>query len=177
MPHTKHHAASAHLVVRVGVLTISDTRTEETDKSGTLMKQLLTEHGFVVQHYAIVKDEPSQIRQQIEAWIGDTNSNLDGAKPDVILTNGGTGISKRDSTYEVVSALLEKTLTGFGELFRMLSYHEIGASAMLSRATAGVYRDTLLFATPGSTHAVRLAMEKLILPEMKHLVWELLRQK
>lgn len=145
---------------------MSDTRTFENDTSGALMQTGLWENGFEVVQYVIVKDDPDAIRAEIERC-----ANI----ADVILTNGGTGISKRDSTFEVVSEMLEKTLTGFGELFRMLSYTEIGAASMLSRATAGVYADTLIFCTPGSTNAVRLAMEKLILPELRHLVWEILR--
>lgn len=152
--------------VKVAIITMSDTRTFENDTSGALMQTGLWENGFEVVQYVIVKDDPDAIRAEIERC-----ANI----ADVILTNGGTGISKRDSTFEVVSEMLEKTLTGFGELFRMLSYTEIGAASMLSRATAGVYADTLIFCTPGSTNAVRLAMEKLILPELRHLVWEILR--
>lgn len=167
MSSQQHRHASAALKVKVAVITMSDTRTVETDKSGALMKSMLESADFEVVHYALVKDDAAQIRTEIE---------YAATVADVVLTNGGTGISKRDSTFEVVSAMLEKTLPGFGELFRMLSYHEIGAAAMLSRATAGVYRNTLVFCTPGSTNAVQLAMEKLIVPELRHLVWELIRQ-
>jgi molybdenum cofactor biosynthesis protein B len=149
------------------VVTVSDTRTEETDKSGQLMKQLLEEAGHVTCLYRIVKDEPDEVIAAIEAGI---------AHPDVqvILLNGGTGISPRDNTYEAVKGLLEKELPGFGELFRMLSYSEdIGSAAMLSRAIAGTRKGKMIFSTPGSTGAVRLAMNRLIVPELGHVVREL----
>ncbi|RMF61675.1 MAG: molybdenum cofactor biosynthesis protein MoaB [Bacteroidetes bacterium] len=167
MSYTKHKAAARDVPVRCAVVTVSDTRTEETDTSGALMRRRLAEEGHDVVHYVLVPDEPDLIAEHLDALAG---------KVEVILFNGGTGISRRDTTYEALSARMEKTLPGFGELFRMLSYEEIGPGAMLSRATAGVYRDTLIFATPGSTNAVRLALERLILPELRHLVWELLRR-
>jgi molybdenum cofactor biosynthesis protein B len=168
MSYQEHHTLSEDVPVRCAVITVSDTRTEETDKSGALMKSLLQEAGFELVAYHIVPDEPGRIGPLL-------NRLTDVAE--AILLNGGTGISTRDNTFEVVSTKFDKTLPGFGELFRMLSYHEIGAGAMLSRATAGLFRDTLIFSTPGSTNAVRLAMEKLIIPELKHLVWEVVRQK
>ena len=168
MSHLQHHTLSENTPVRCAVLTISDTRTVETDKSGALMKSLLEEAGYEITAYHIVPDEPDDIIPLLDELTGQSEA---------ILLNGGTGISKRDNTFEAVSTRLEKTLPGFGELFRMLSYEEIGAGAMLSRATAGLYQDTLIFSTPGSTNAVRLAMEKLIIPELKHLVWEVVRQK
>jgi molybdenum cofactor biosynthesis protein B len=149
------------------VITVSDTRDEQTDKSGRLMKELLAEAGHQTILYQIVKDEPTEITEAIHAGC---------AHPEVqvILLNGGTGISPRDTTYEAVKALLEKELPGFGELFRMVSYTEdIGSAAMLSRAIAGTYRGRAVFSTPGSTGAVRLAMTKLILPELGHVVREL----
>ncbi len=167
MSHKAHLEASRNTAVRCAVVTVSDTRTRETDRSGALTQSLLHDHGFEVVAYKIVPDEPREIFEVL-----DTLSQT----AEAILFNGGTGISKRDNTYEAVSAHLEKYLPGFGEIFRMLSYQEIGAAAMLSRATAGLYRDALVFSTPGSTNAVRLAMEKLILPQLKHLVWEVLRQ-
>ncbi len=167
MSYTKHKAAARDVPVRCAVVTVSDTRTEETDTSGALMRRRLAEEGHDVVHYVLVPDEPDLIAEHLDALAGEV---------EVILFNGGTGISRRDTTYEALSARMEKTLPGFGELFRMLSYEEIGPGAMLSRATAGVYRDTLIFATPGSTNAVRLALERLILPELRHLVWELLRR-
>lgn len=161
-----HRAAAGSPTVRVAVFTLSDTRSEADDRSGALMKELLSEAGHVVVRYAVMKDEPAALRAEVEALAA---SRLAQA----ILTNGGTGVAKRDSTYEALAGLLEKRLDGFGELFRMLSYHEVGPAAMLSRAAAGVYRGLALFSIPGSPHAVRLAMEKLILPELPHLIREL----
>lgn len=155
-------------VIGCGIVTISDTRTPETDSSGAAIRAGLESAGHRVHGYAVVKDEPEQI-------VGLVRSLIAGGCQ-VIITNGGTGIARRDSTFEAVDALLEKRLPGFGELFRMLSYDDIGPAAMLSRATAGVYQGTLIFCLPGSTGAVRLALEKLILPELAHVVWETIRQ-
>ncbi len=153
--------------IGVAIVTVSDTRTTETDKSGQTIRALCEEAGHIIVDYRIVKDEPDQVQQALDDFTtGDAR---------IIIFNGGTGISQRDRTYDVISRNLEKTLSGFGELFRMLSYEEIGSAAMLSRATAGTYRGKLIVSTPGSTGAVRLAMQKLILPEMQHLAWELLR--
>jgi molybdenum cofactor biosynthesis protein B len=163
------HRAAAPEVIRCAVLTVSDTRTEATDSSGALIRRRLAEQGHEVVAYRIVKDEPDEIRALIEAWAAD-------AAIQAIVSNGGTGIAARDTTYDVLAGLLEKRLDGFGELFRMLSYQEIGAAAMLSRAVAGVYRGTVLFAVPGSSNAVGLAMEKLILPELAHVVFEIFKQ-
>jgi molybdenum cofactor biosynthesis protein B len=163
-----HRQLAGQRSVTAAILTISDTRTPETDKSGQAMRRLLEAAGHQVGFYAVVKDEPAEIRGLVERLA--TAQTVQ-----VLLLNGGTGISRRDSTYETVSQLLEKRLDGFGELFRMLSYQEIGAAAILSRAVAGVYRGMVLFSTPGSPGAVQLAMEKLILPELAHLVWELRR--
>lgn len=151
-----------------GVITVSDTRTPETDVSGQQIVDQLVSAGHSIAKYTIVKDESEQIVQLIEAFIA--------ADCAVIILNGGTGIAKRDSTFEAVDSLLEKRLPGFGELFRMLSYEEIGPAAMLSRATAGTYRGALLFSLPGSPHAVDLALTKLIVPELSHLVWETVRR-
>lgn len=153
--------------VPVAIVTVSDTRTPETDTSGQAIRALCEEAGHTIVDYRIVKDEPDQVQQALDDFTG--------GPARVIIFNGGTGISQRDRTYDVISRNLEKTLSGFGELFRMLSYAEIGSAAMLSRATAGTYRGKLIVSTPGSTGAVRLAMQKLILPEMQHLAWELLR--
>ncbi len=158
-----HHTSAQNTQVRCAVLTVSDTRTPETDTSGALMRSRLTEAGFVVQAHAIVPDDGPRILALLEEWVDQV---------DAILLNGGTGISPRDGTFEAVSGILDKTLPGFGEIFRMLSYEEVGAAAMLSRAVAGLYRGTFIFSTPGSTNAVKLAMDKLIIPELKHLVWE-----
>jgi molybdenum cofactor biosynthesis protein B len=164
---TQEHKAAAPQHVGCMVITVSDTRTAETDKSGQLMRQLLEEAGHATVLYEIVKDEPAQIVAAIEA-------GANHPEVQVILLNGGTGIAKRDNTYEAVEGLLDKQIPGFGELFRMLSYTEdIGSAAMLSRAIAGTYRGKAVFSTPGSTGAVRLAMTKLIVPELGHVVREL----
>jgi molybdenum cofactor biosynthesis protein B len=161
------HLREAHdQFVRCAVITLSDTRTPETDKSGRRITQLLQEHGHTLARYQILPDEPADLRALLNELL---------ASPDIdaILSNGGTGVSPRDTTIEVVESLLDQSLPGFGELFRALSYQQIGSGAMLSRATAGVARGKLLFALPGSTGAVEMAMTKLILPELKHLVNEL----
>ena len=167
MAYNEHKALSKDTPVRCAVITVSDTRTTETDRSGPLMQSFLHDAGHEVSFYRIVPDDPAVIDSTIEELAGHV---------EVMLFNGGTGISKRDNTFEAISARLEKTLPGFGEVFRMLSYEEIGAGAMLSRATAGLHKDTLIFSTPGSTNAVKLAMSKLIIPELQHLVWEVIRQ-
>jgi molybdenum cofactor biosynthesis protein B len=151
--------------VLCAVITVSDTRTRETDAGGNLIRQILEASGHTVESYHLVKDDPDQIRQAIaECAAGGAG---------VILLTGGTGIAPRDTTYEVVERLLEKRLDGFGEIFRMLSYREIGSAAMLSRAVAGTYKGKAIFSMPGSEAAVRLAMEQLILPELGHLVQQL----
>ncbi|WP_447975567.1 MogA/MoaB family molybdenum cofactor biosynthesis protein [Nitrospira sp. Kam-Ns4a] len=165
MSHEEH---KRHAPRRVGclVITCSDTRTPETDTSGALIRRLLTEAGHEVVGYHVVKDEPAAIRALIEAGV-----RQDGVQ--AVIINGGTGISRRDSTFEAVDALLEKRLDGFGEIFRYLTYLDIGSPAIMSRATAGLYKGRILFSTPGSEAAVRLAMEKLILPELGHIIREL----
>ncbi len=165
--YTEHKELSADQdPLPFAVITVSDTRTEETDKSGKLIRDLLTEKGHRIARHCIVKDDPEAMRRELEACLSD---------PDVcvIISNGGTGVARRDGTYEVVSSFLEKTLSGFGEIFRMLSYDDIGAGAIMSRATAGIARGKVVFAIPGSSGAVRLAMEKLILEEAGHLYWEI----
>ncbi|HEU5089509.1 MAG TPA: molybdenum cofactor biosynthesis protein B [Roseiflexaceae bacterium] len=165
----QQRAAQETPTIRCGIITISDTRTPDTDTSGAAIRTALEAAGHQVAHYAIVPDEPGQIVAQVRGFAA--------AGCHVILTNGGTGIASRDSTFEAIDGLLEKRLPCFGELFRMLSYKDIGAAAMLSRATAGTYGDTLIFAMPGSSGAVRLAMDKLIVSQLPHLVWETFRQK
>lgn len=162
------HRAHAPRSVRVFVLTVSDTRTEATDTSGQAARELLAAAGHQVVGYRILKDEPAEVGALVEQLCA-------GGTVDAILINGGTGLSRRDSTYEAVTGVLHKQLDGFGELFRALSFAEIGAAAMLSRATAGVRDGVVVFATPGSTAAVRLALEKLILPELGHVVFEVRR--
>jgi molybdopterin adenylyltransferase len=159
------HKKHAPRVSRVWVVTVSDSRTEANDTSGQLAQKLLRDAGHVVAGYRILRDEPAEVAALVREI-------AERGEADVVVTSGGTGISRRDSTYEAVASLLEKRLDGFGELFRMLSYQEIGSAAMLSRAVAGLYRGVVVFATPGSTAAVRLALEKLILPELGHLAFE-----
>ncbi|MFP4253273.1 MAG: molybdenum cofactor biosynthesis protein B [Halothece sp.] len=154
--------SQAEMTINCAVLTISDTRSAETDQSGQLIKASLEAEEFSVTAYEIVKDEPNLIIDQIKTFA--TKDQLQ-----VIICNGGTGIAPQDTTYEALAQILEKTLPGFGELFRYLSYQEIGSRAIASRAIAGVYHQTLIFSLPGSTKAVQLAMEKIILPELSHL--------
>lgn len=162
------HKATSPATVRCYVLTISDTRTAATDTSGIAIAELLEANGHDVAGRAIVRDDPDAIRAALR-------QQLDGTAVQVIITTGGTGITSRDSTYEIVSNLLEKRLEGFGELFRMLSYQEIGPSAMMSRACAGTAHGKIIVSLPGSENAVRLGMNKLLLPELGHLVRELSR--
>lgn len=147
------------------VITVSDTRTIETDRSGQIMRERLLAAGHQVVGYEIVQDEPELIHRVLDTYTAQADCQA-------ILFNGGTGIAQRDTTFDVISQRLEKTLPGFGELFRMLSWDEIGAAAMLSRATAGVLNGRLIFSTPGSSNAVALAMDKLIAGELAHLVYE-----
>jgi molybdenum cofactor biosynthesis protein B len=160
------HPDTLNLTVNGAVITVSDSRSPSTDKSGQLIKQLLENVGHYLSFYAVIKDEAELIRELLE----DLSQRLD---VDVVIFNGGTGIAPRDTTYDALEGLLEKTLPGFGELFRFLSYQEIGSRAIASRAVAGVYRGKLIFSIPGSSNAVKLAMEKLILPELVHLVKQL----
>jgi molybdenum cofactor biosynthesis protein B len=158
------HRKDAPKSVRCFVLTISDTRTPETDTSGNAIAAALESAGHVIGARQIVKDDPTAVQEAVQS-----------ATADVVITTGGTGITSRDGTYEALSAMFDKTLDGFGELFRMLSYEQIGSAAMMSRACAGSIGRTAVFSLPGSEHAVRLAMEKLIIPEMGHIVRELRR--
>jgi len=162
---TAQHRESAPDSVAVAVLTVSDTRTTGTDTSGRLILDGLAANGHTVIDYRIAPDDPVEIQSIILGWAADDRIAA-------ILTNGGTGIAQRDTTYDVVAGLLDKRLDGFGELFRMLSFPEIGAAAMLSRAVAGVHQGTLIMTMPGSRNAVGLALERLILPELAHLVYE-----
>ena len=157
------HKAKAPASVRCFVITVSDTRTDANDTSGDTIVSLLQAAGHAVAGRTIVKDDPELVRGTIERQL---------AHPDVhaIITTGGTGITSRDSTYEAIDTLLQKRLDGFGELFRMLSYEEIGSAAMMSRATAGLVAGRIIVSLPGSEAAVRLAMERLLIPELGHLV-------
>ncbi len=160
------HKGKAPVSVQCLVITCSDTRTPETDASGQLIMQMLKDAGHTVVAYYIVKDEPGQILFRI-------NQGISHGMAQAIIVNGGTGISRRDSTFEAVDRMLEKRLDGFGEIFRYLTYREIGSAAIMSRATAGVVKGRVVFSIPGSEHAVKLAMESLILPELGHLVQQL----
>ena len=159
----QEHKAHGPASVACFVLTVSDTRTPDTDTSGRAICDLLQASGHSVSGRAIVRDDPEQVRDQVLSHCGDGTTQ-------VMITTGGTGITSRDGTYEAVSGLLDKRLDGFGELFRMLSFQEIGSAAMMSRATAGTVRGTVIFVLPGSENAVRLAMNKLIIPELAHVV-------
>lgn len=163
MSTTDHEAQAEGIVAQCLVVTVSDTRTHDTDTSGALLKARLAEAGHEIISHEIIPDEPELVAALLDQHAG---------KVDVILLNGGTGISPRDRTYDAVASRLEKVLPGFGELFRMLSYEQVGAAAMLSRAIGGLYRGTFVFSMPGSPNAVKVAMEKLIVPELPHLVWE-----
>jgi molybdenum cofactor biosynthesis protein B len=164
MSHEEHRAAGPARV-RCAVITVSDTRVEATDASGRAIAELLLAAGHTVVARQIVPDEPARIREAVTAALAAANV-------EVVITTGGTGITRRDSTIEVVSALLDKPIHGFGELFRMLSYQDIGPAAMLSRACAGSSAGRILVSLPGSEAAVRLALAKLLVPELGHLVAE-----
>ena len=159
------HKAHAPKSVGCFVLTLSDTKTLEPDTSGALIRELLGAAGHTVAGSTIVRDEPLQVQQVIRQAVADPSVQ-------VIVLTGGTGITSRDSTYEAVEALLDKRLSGFGELFRMLSYAEIGAAAMLSRAQLGLHARRIVASLPGSPSACRLALEKLLIPELPHLARE-----
>ncbi len=154
--------------VPVAVITVSDTRTRDNDTGGDLIEQRVSSAGHRVVFREIVKDEPAQIGPLLDRIVDNTDARL-------ILFTGGTGIAPRDTTYDVISRKIEKPMPGFGEIFRMLSYAEVGAAAMLSRATAGTYRGRVVFCMPGSPNAVQVAMDKLILPELEHVAWEVAR--
>ncbi|HQV29979.1 MAG: MogA/MoaB family molybdenum cofactor biosynthesis protein [Anaerolineae bacterium] len=154
--------------IPLAIITVSDTRTRENDSGGDLIEQRAVSAGHMVVFRAIVRDEPDQIGALLDRIIAETSARL-------LLFTGGTGIAPRDTTYDVISRRIEKPMPGFGELFRMLSFAEVGPAAMLSRATAGVYRGRLVFSMPGSPNAVQVAMDKLIIPEIEHLAWEVVR--
>jgi len=189
---TQQHRAEAPHKVSAAVITISDTRTKETDTSGAKIVDSLKAAGHEIAAWEIVPDEPQQIRDVMARLLGSSPAHLltrsppqeSGVRgresrvaaayiaPDAILLTGGTGVGSRDQTFETLEPMFTKTLPGFGELFRMLSYEEIGAAAMLSRAIGGLIGRTVVLAMPGSTAAVRLAIEKLVIPEIAHLVRE-----
>ena len=169
---TQHQRLSRDTPLSCAVVTVSDTRTEETDESGDVVKDHLRDAGHPVEFYRVVPDDGEQIRSVLLHLAGQV---------EVVVTTGGTGIGPRDTTVDVAERLIQKPLPGFGELFRALSFAEIGAAALLSRATAGLYgvedgpAETLLFCCPGSPAAAGLAVERLILPDLRHIVWEVLR--
>lgn len=159
-----HRAAAAGQgPVSIGLITVSDSRTPETDTNGIWLREAVARAGAVVTGYRVVRDEPTEVRAAVDELVGEAQ---------VVVVNGGTGVSRRDTTYDTLVGMLEKTLPGFGELFRMLSWEQVGAAAMLSRATAGTYRGAVVVSVPGSPKAVALAWEKLIEPELAHLAWE-----
>jgi molybdenum cofactor biosynthesis protein B len=160
------HKERAKKRVRCYLITVSDTRDEATDASGLTIKKKLADEGHETTGYRIVKDEPVEIENALNEALGQSDV-------DAVIVNGGTGIAPRDGTYEVVSRYLEKKLDGFGEIFRYLSYQDIGSAAIMSRAAAGTARGKILISLPGSKGAVTLAMEKLILPEIRHMVSQL----
>lgn len=164
----QEHKATAPRSIGCFVLTVSDSKTPETDTSGVLIRELLVAAGHTVIGHAIARDEPTQVTAIIRE--GCENPALQ-----AFILTGGTGVTSRDSTFEAVEVLLDKRLTGFGELFRMLSFEEVGAAAMLSRAQAGVVQGRALFSLPGSPNACRLALEKLILSELGHFLGEIRR--
>jgi molybdopterin adenylyltransferase len=153
--------------IKIAVITVSDSRTPETDTNGQYLSREIQTSGNFLAAYYIVKDEPDEINKILDK-LGEDEIHI-------ILINGGTGISSRDTTFEVITRRYEKTLPGFGELFRWLSYEQVGSSAMLSRASAGIFKGKVIFSTPGSHAALQLAWQKLIAPEIQHLAWELQR--
>jgi molybdenum cofactor biosynthesis protein B len=161
----KEHKDNAPRQVRCAVLTMSDTKDETTDESGRIIRETLALHGHTVDIYKVLKDDFDAIHKELVAL--SSNENVD-----AIITTGGTGITSRDVTIDAVAPLLEKELDGFGELFRMLSYKDIGSAAMLSRSLAGVTNKKVVICLPGSPKAVRLAMDSLVIPELSHLIWE-----
>ncbi|MFC2047946.1 molybdenum cofactor biosynthesis protein B [Chloroflexota bacterium] len=162
------HKEKAPRSLNCAVLTISDTRTEQNDDSGRIIKQKLSENGHQVISYAVLKDETNSIKNKIDELLGQE-------KLQVIITNGGTGVSYRDVTVETIDSILEKKLDGFGELFRFLTYQEIGTPSIMSRAVGGVARGKVILCLPGSPGAAKLAMDKIILPEIGHMVREATR--
>ncbi len=163
----QEHKKEAPTSINCMIITVSDTRTKETDKSGQLIESLLSENGHHIHEYQIVKDEYTEVKRWIYAASGREDI-------DAILINGGTGIALRDTTFEAVKDSLDKEIPGFGELFRYLSYSEdIGTASILSRAIAGVRGEKAVFSMPGSSGAVRLAMNRIIIPEIGHVIREI----
>jgi len=166
MSYESHQQAAVELIARCGVVTLSDTRDESQDDSGALVRSTLQKAGHFVAEYVVIPDDADRLYRTLFDWLGR-------ADIDCVITNGGTGISRRDNTISVVERMIDQPLPGFGELFRMLSYQQVGSGAMLSRACAGLRRGKMIFALPGSTKAVELAMSQLIVPELRHMLREL----
>ena len=166
MGYNEHITSASQITARCAIVTLSDTRTSENDASGQRINEFVKADGHQVADYQIIPDDPLKLERLLDDLIA--RSDID-----AIFTNGGTGISRRDHTIPVIERRLDSSLSGFGELFRMLSYQQIESGAMLSRAVAGVSRGKLIFALPGSTKAVELALTRLILPELRHLIFEL----
>ncbi|MFN3527965.1 MAG: molybdenum cofactor biosynthesis protein B [Candidatus Altarchaeaceae archaeon] len=169
MSHIEHKSIASEKFknLKIAVITVSDTRNEENDYSGKFIMKILKENNHEVVYYKILKDDYYEIKKEI---LKISTQEIDG-----IIINGGTGISKRDRTFDAVKSLIEKEIYGFGEIFRMLSYQEIGSAAIMSRACAGIINGKIIFSIPGSTEAVKLAMEKLIIPEISHILFEINR--
>lgn len=164
-----HRQKAGRGPVAIGIVTVSDTRTPDTDENRRYLEAKLVEEGHSVHAYRLIKDEPDQVEAVLDELVAIREIRI-------VIFNGGTGISPRDTTFDVISRKLEKTLPGFGELFRSFSFQHVGAAAMLSRATAGVYRGTFVVSIPGSPNAVQIALENLLLPELNHLAWEITRK-
>lgn len=165
----REHEKMAVASLRIGVMTFSDTRSPADDKSGALLQQIFRTGGHTIAAYEVVKEDSDLMLTALQTW-------LQRADLDAIVTTGGTGLTARDGTVEVARRLFSKELDGFGELFRLVSYQQIGAAAMLSRATAGLASGKMLICLPGSSKAVRLAATRLILPQLPHMLWEIRRQ-
>ena len=159
------HNLNLDISANFAVLTTSDRRNEEADISGNIAKELITSKGHIILEYRIVKNNSATIKTVI-------NEILENPEIDAVITIGGTGISERDVTVQTIIKILDKKIEGFGELFRYMSYKEIGEAAMISRATAGTINGKMIFCLPGSKNAVKLALQKIILPALGHMVKE-----
>lgn len=166
----KAHEKAAAAKLRLGIMSFSDTRSEAEDRSGAILKETLAAGGHEIVSYQLVREDPDLMKKALAGWL--QRHDLD-----AIITSGGTGLTERDGTIEVARAFFTKELDGFGELFRLISYQQIGTAAMLSRATAGLAGGKILVCLPGSSRAVKLAATRLLLPQLPHMVWEINRQK
>ncbi len=164
MGHSEHREQSSNKSLVLGILTVSDSRNPQNDETGQALREWIQAAGYVVGHYSVVPDEPLAIRQKVLSWSTE--------KVDAILVNGGTGVGPRDRTEEALRPMMDRVLSGFGELFRALSFQEIGSGAILSRAGLGVLEETVVAWLPGSPKAVALAWKKILLPELAHVCWE-----